>query len=189
MRVPGWLWEVRALSSSPSLACLPLSLPPSLPSLLPPLLLLSPPSLDVGCRLEPGGTGRGTARPRGRRGCAEGGCPAAGWRAPGRGGGAAGGSGGPQPPTPRQVGGRGPRRGEGRRAGPTACTVPGGRRALRAAWRGASGSQALPARGPGSVMCYFCLLALHEGFAPQSLPLLFSTGLDLFLPLLVGSLK
>ena len=43
MRVPGWLWEVRALSSSPSLACLPLSLPPSPLSSLPSSSSLRPP--------------------------------------------------------------------------------------------------------------------------------------------------
>lgn len=57
--------------------------PSSLPSSLP---LLPPPSLDVGCRLSPRGTGREPRSPRGRRGCAQGSCPAAQRRAPGSGG-------------------------------------------------------------------------------------------------------
>nr|XP_059857100.1 uncharacterized protein LOC132417497 [Delphinus delphis] len=88
------------LQAAPLLS--PASLSPSLPSLLPPLLLLSPPSLDVGCRLEPGGTGRGTASPPREEGLRRGRLPCGRMARAWEGRRAAGGSGGPQPPTPRR---------------------------------------------------------------------------------------
>lgn len=85
------------LQAAPLLS--PAFLPPLSPPSLPPHLLFPPPSLDVGCRLEPGGTGRGTAKPPAGGGAAR---RAAALRPDGaRRGGAAGGSGRPQPPTQR----------------------------------------------------------------------------------------
>lgn len=153
---------------SPGSKQLPFSrLPASLPPLSPPSppLLLSPPSLDVGCRLEPGGTGRGTAEPPAGGGAAP---RAAAPRPDGaRWGGAAGGGRKRRTPAPDSAVGRRARaEGEGKRLGP-----PG-------TWRPPGGARSLE-RGSGDreVRCvtFVCLLALHEGFVPQSLPLLFST--------------
>lgn len=139
-------------------ACLP---PPALSSLPapPPLSALPGRGLPAGARRD--GTRDGRA-PRGRRGRAEGCGPAAGWRALGRGGGRK-----RRTPAPDSAVGRRARaEGEGKRLGP-----PG-------TWRPPGGARSLE-RGSGDreVRCvtFVCLLALHEGFVPQSLPLLFST--------------
>lgn len=68
MRAPGWLWEVRAPSSSPSLACLPLSLPPLSPPSPPPPLSALP--------------GRGLLAGAGRNWTRDGKPPAGGGAAP-----------------------------------------------------------------------------------------------------------
>lgn len=142
VRAPGWLWEVRAPSSSPSLACLPPPAPSSLPS--PPLPALPGRGLPAGARRD--GTGDGRA-PRGRRGRAEGCGPAAGWRALGRGGGRRAEAADPGPRL------RGRSEGEGRGGGPRA----GSAWHLEAA--GPCAQLGAGLRRPGSVMCYFCVLA------------------------------
>lgn len=160
VRAPGRLWEVRDPSSSLSLAFLPPLSPPSPPP--PPPSALPRRGLPALARRD--GTRDGEA-PRGRRGCAGGGCPAAGWRAPGRGRGRQAEAADPQPPD-SAVGrrARAEAREGGREAGSSRFLGPWGpRRPGRAgvgelawrrapAWRGASGSQAGPARRPGSVM-------------------------------------
>lgn len=89
---------------------LPPSLPPSPLSSLPSSSSLRPPwTWAAGWSREERDAGR--QAPRGRRGCAEGGCPAAGWRAPGRGGGRRAEA---ADPSPRR---RGRSEGEGRGGG------------------------------------------------------------------------
>lgn len=142
MRAPGRLWEVRARSSSLSLAFLPPFSPPS-----------PPPSLDVGYRLYAGwdGTGPGPAKPL---------CERRG-RMAGRGGDAArGGSGGPQP---RLDGRRWDGRWEGQVAGrtrrtpsPCPCCAPRLGEGLRGA-------------GLWEVLT-LCLLAFHARFVRSSPP-------------------
>ncbi|XP_027455861.1 formin-like protein 5 [Zalophus californianus] len=94
VRAPGRLWEVRDPSSSLSLAFLPPLSPPSPPPPPPPSAL---PRRGLPALARRDGTRDGEA-PRGRRGCAGGGCPAAGWRAPGRGRGRQAEAADPQPP-------------------------------------------------------------------------------------------
>lgn len=137
-------------------------LPPSPLSSLSSSSLRPPPSLDVGCRLWSGGTGRGRRRPPREEGL-RGGQRPRGPRA------CAGGRGGRgrEPPTPASGSAVGPRartEGQGSRAALVAVRGP-------RAWGGAARSQALPVRPPGSVRCYFGLRASHGGWAPLSLSL------------------
>lgn len=183
MHAPGWL----TLGSTGSKQ-LPFSrLPSSLPSLHPPFLPTSSflrPPWTWAAGWSPEGRDAGRQSPPREEGLRGGRLPCGRMARAGEGPRAEAAD-----PSPRHSGRsegevRGGRR---KRVGSSRSLGPWGPRRLSRrvseAWKGASGSQALPARGPGSGMCYFCLLAFHKGFAPLSLNLhlLCSTSFDIFL--------